>query len=129
MNAAAAPPVGQHTLVLQATVDDLTGDEIPFLLHHIPVGDWMHEMGLDDVRALAVFEVDGHYHLHVSQLVRTDAGDIVLDRALGRVATRPRIIDLGTEPCWPECLNEPHYQVRRGSWLLLADARHHVAIG
>lgn len=115
-----------QTLVTWATLDEAAPGRIPRALHHVPIGEWLRGLGLEDVRALVILQTDdGHYYLHVSQMVRNDTGSIVMDRALDRIATRPRILDLGTEPTWPDCLNESRYR-QHG---LMADSRQHVAVG
>lgn len=97
--------------LLRATVDPAAVERgIPFALHHAVVAQWLTGLGLDDVRTLAVFDIDGRYQLHVTEMVRNERDEVMLDQASDAVVTRPRVVDLGTEPAWPECLNDAHYR-------------------
>ena len=77
--------------------------------------DWLASVGAKDVVAFALFQRGDRYRLHVSELVRNAGGSVVVDFAAGRVATAPRVIDLGIERSWPDTLTRTTLCAQRGS--------------
>lgn len=63
---------------------------------------WLASLGLPpkSTRAIALFETDGRYFLHVNSLRLID-GEPVLDWATGEVVTEPSVFEVNA---WPDCL-------------------------
>lgn len=82
-----------------------------------PVLDWLAELGLEHVKALAMFQhADGRYLLAVTQLCVSDSGSPYVDLASDRVATHYRVVDLGGDATWPALFDLEHYRADAGKW-------------
>jgi hypothetical protein len=82
-----------------------------------PVLDWLEQLGLSHVKALAMFQhPDGRYLLAVTQLCLDDNGSPYIDLASDRVATRYRVIDLGVDATWPSLFDLDFYRTESGKW-------------
>lgn len=82
-----------------------------------PVLDWLAGLGLDHVTALAMFQhQDGRYLLAATQLCVSDTGNPYIDFASDRIATRYRVLDLGTDATWPPLFDVAWYRVEAGKW-------------
>jgi hypothetical protein len=82
-----------------------------------PVVDWLTQLGLGHVQALAMFQhADGRYLLAVTQLCLSDTGSPYVDFASDRVATQYRVLDLGADATWPSLFDSDHYRADAGKW-------------
>lgn len=94
----------QSHLVLRLTIGHATSTEaLSGGMDFDAVADWLNSLGARDATALAIFRCGIRYSLHLTEL----APDRPVDYATGLPVTAPRVIDLGTAPSWPDCLNLP----------------------
>jgi hypothetical protein len=100
----------QSHLVLRLTIDDATSAEaLVGGMDLNAIADWLSSVGARDATALAIFRCGNQYSLHLTEL----APDRPVDYATGLAVTAPRVVDLGTDASWPDCLNLAGFAPKR----------------
>jgi hypothetical protein len=66
--------------------------------------EWVRSLGVnpEDVRPqFAIVHGEQGYELHLSRMLRNEAGKPRLDRAIGDVVSEPLILEIGQDANWP----------------------------
>ena len=71
--------------------------------------EWVRSLGLvpEHFRVCGVIlQGKTSYELHLSELIRDEHGNSIVDHAINDVVSKPRVVDLGQQRTWPSWLEQ-----------------------